>query len=145
MSHIITVASIAAADLGLKAHAENNPKMNKYHNYGLPFGKMKERPQWVMSIPLVVTSGILGVWAAGLIDKKSADYSEVKQTALSLILAGGISNVVDRLKRGYVVDYLNNPKAKGKAKNFFFNLGDVAIWIGSGVYFIWTVMSRHKS
>ena len=82
----------------------------------------------------------LGIWAASVTDDKTP---EAEKTALSLMLAGGISNVVDRLKRGYVVDYLNIPK--GKMKNFFFNIGDAAIILGSGVYFIWTVVSRRKS
>lgn len=140
MLHLLEAALIAAADLRLKSKAEADSKVNKFHNYGLPFSFLKERPKWVIGIPLVITSGLLGIWAASVTDEKTP---EIEKTALSLILAGGISNTADRLKRGFVVDYLNIPK--GKLKNFFFNIGDLAIFLGSGVYLIWTAMSRRKS
>lgn len=140
MLHLLEVVIIAATDLKLKTKAEADSKVNKFHNYGLPFSFLKERPKWVIGLPLVITSGLLGIWTASVTDDKTP---EAEKTALSLMLAGGISNVVDRLKRGYVVDYLNIPK--GKMKHFFFNIGDAAIILGSGVYFIWTVVSRRKS
>lgn len=44
--------------------------------------------------------------------------------SVSMILAGGISNLIDRIFRGYVVDFIN-------LKNFaIFNIADIFIVIG---------------
>ena len=48
---------------------------------------------------------------------------------LSLIIAGALSNIYDRLKRGYVVDYININILP--IKKLVFNLGDVSILLGS--------------
>lgn len=46
-----------------------------------------------------------------------------------LLLAGSASNLLDRLKFGYVIDYINF--------HFFYNnLADIAIWLGIVIYLI---------
>src|SRR5262245_32148768 len=46
----------------------------------------------------------------------------------SLVLAGGISNLVDRLVRGSVVDFMNI--GIGPVRTGIFNIADVAIMLG---------------
>ena len=57
--------------------------------------------------------------------------------ALSFILAGGISNLIDRIFRGYVVDSID--------VNFFnfpnFNVADISIIIGIGILLIVIIKS----
>lgn len=150
MKHLLGASAIVAADLALKERAEKDPKVNKYHNYGLPFGFLKERPMVVILLPLLLLCVLIGKWVELMVDgcrpcdeqSRSTDDNKGLLTALTFIVAGGASNEIDRLKKGYVVDYLNNKK--GKHKNFFFNLGDVSVLIGLGVYIIWTVTSRRK-
>ena len=48
-------------------------------------------------------SAVAGAWAY-VIGKKGR---VLEKTALTLVLAGGASNLYDRLKRGYVVDYFS--------------------------------------
>ena len=51
-----------------------------------------------------------------------------------MALAGGASNLYDRTKRGYVVDYLN---VQWKSlKKVVFNLGDIFILLGSGMMIV---------
>lgn len=50
-----------------------------------------------------------------------------------LLLGGGISNLLERLRGGRVYDYVQFPKAPGKLKNFVFNLADFAILLGGGM------------
>ena len=50
---------------------------------------------------------------------------------ISLIAAGGGSNLFDRLRRGTVTDMLQFPKAPGKIKRLVFNLADFMIFLGS--------------
>ena len=49
--------------------------------------------------------------------------------ALSLILGGALSNVYDRVKKGYVVDYFSF-NYKG-LKKIIFNISDICIIIGA--------------
>lgn len=45
-------------------------------------------------------------------------------------LGGGLSNLLERLRRGSVYDYLQFPKAPGRWKRYVFNLADFAILAG---------------
>lgn len=47
-----------------------------------------------------------------------------------LVLGGGISNLLERLKQGKVYDYVQFPKAQGCLKRYVFNLADFAILLG---------------
>lgn len=52
-------------------------------------------------------------------------FSKKPSWGLSLILSGGISNLIDRLLSGYVIDFLKLP-----GLGFHFNLADVFITLG---------------
>ena len=78
-----------------------------------------------------VNSVILVVVAGVLIAKRSINLSMV--WALSLILSGGIGNIIDRIFRdGRVVDFLNMgiPWGPLKLRTGIFNIADVAIMLG---------------
>ena len=51
---------------------------------------------------------------------------------LGLVLAGGLSNLVDRVARGSVVDFLN--VGVGPVRTGIFNLADVAILVGVALF-----------
>ena len=55
--------------------------------------------------------------------------------ALSLILAGGLGNVIDRALQGYVVDFLNVGIGSVLRTNIF-NVADVVIMAGIGMW-VW--------
>ena len=63
------------------------------------------------------------------------------QISLSLVLAGGISNLLDRIIRGFVVDYIN-------IKDFFqfpiFNLADICIVCGWIAFIVLTIKYMRK-
>lgn len=55
--------------------------------------------------------------------------------SLSLILSGGVGNLIDRIARGYVVDYLHF-----KAINFaIFNFADCCVVIGTILFIIYFI------
>ena len=88
---------------------------------------MKESPKLVEMVPVCMLSAVAGAWAY-VIGKKGR---VLEKTALTLVLAGGASNLYDRLKRGYVVDYFSIQWKK--LKKVVFNLGDIFIFAGSAV------------
>ena len=47
-----------------------------------------------------------------------------------LVLGGGLSNLLERVKEGRVFDYLRFPKAPGKLRRYVYNLADLAILVG---------------
>ena len=49
---------------------------------------------------------------------------------VGLSLGGGLSNLLERLRRGSVYDYIPVPKAPGRLKRYVFNLADFAILLG---------------
>ena len=55
----------------------------------------------------------------------------MEKAGYALVLAGGLSNLYDRLRRGYVVDYFSIQA--GFLKKVVFNLGDLFIMAGAAV------------
>jgi len=49
---------------------------------------------------------------------------------VGLALGGGLSNLLERLRRGRVYDYVQFPKAPGRWRRYVFNLADFAIFLG---------------
>lgn len=100
-------------------------EIDKFHNNGFPFGKMKENQKVVKYVPVLITSVLVGLLSF-LLPKNG---NKIKKLSLCLIIAGALSNIFDRFTRGYVVDYIRI-KVKGLDK-VIFNLGDIFILVGS--------------
>lgn len=76
---------------------------------------------------IIVTSALIGVFFYLLIRKKFS--GKLFYTAVALILGGGIGNLIDRIFRGFVIDYLS--------LSFFSpicNFADYCITIGSALF-----------
>ncbi len=76
---------------------------------------------------IIVTSALIGVFFYLLIHKKFS--GKLFYTSVALILGGGIGNLIDRIFRGFVIDYLS--------LSFFspiFNFADYCITIGSALF-----------
>lgn len=102
-------------------------RLYRNHNYGFCFGFLKERPDLVKAIPFAMTSAAGGVLAWLLSHKTQSTRSE--RLGFTLVTAGGLSNLFDRIRRGYVVDYFS---IEGKGlKKAVFNLGDFFLFAGS--------------
>ncbi|HQU16978.1 MAG: signal peptidase II [Chromatiales bacterium 21-64-14] len=87
----------------------------------------------------VATSVVLGVIASYLLLSRNLGRSSA--FACSLILAGGISNVMDRvLHGGAVVDFLN--VGIGRLRTGIFNVADVAIVVGALTLLVAGVVRR---
>ena len=95
-------------------------KLYQNHNEGFSFGILKGS-RAVQLVPLCVTSAFAGAWAYLMGTRGRI----LEKLALTLTLAGGVSNLYDRMKRGYNViidklfagcevrlgtDYLENKK-----------------------------------
>lgn len=104
--------------------------LHKFHNYGLPFGFMKKYKNLVIALPLTITAYIIYI----ILNPIKSKYDIVKRISLSLIATGSISNIIDRLRYSYVVDYFSI-EIRG-IKKIIFNLGDIYIFMGSLIYIL---------
>ncbi|HPR39458.1 MAG TPA: signal peptidase II, partial [Oscillospiraceae bacterium] len=90
-------------------------------NTGVAFSMFRD-----MRWPLILVTGVmlLAVLGAFLSGKVSSKWHIA---SLSLILAGGVGNLIDRVSLGYVIDYIDF-----RAIHFaIFNLADSCITIGA--------------
>ena len=103
-------------------------RLYRNHNDGFCFGVKKEKKELVRMVPVVFTSAAAGIltWLLCRDEGRKAD-----RIGFALITAGGLSNLYDRLKRGYVVDYFSI-RCKYLEK-VVFNLGDFFIFAGSAL------------
>lgn len=99
-------------------------RLYRNHNKGFPFGALSGKPEVVRTLPLMMASALAGALAA-LLGRKDAFWERL---GLAVVLGGAVSNIYDRLKRGYVVDYFSI-QWKG-LKKVVFNLGDIFIFAG---------------
>lgn len=140
MIFILLAAAVLLIDIGIKDTIEKEdpslfPKtaegtkgllmLHRNHNEGLPFGALKEQRELVKQLPLAVVSAVSGIFV-WLYPKKGYIPEKI---GLSLIIGGGLSNLYDRMKRGYVVDYFSIQWKK--LKKVVFNLGDICIFLGA--------------
>lgn len=90
-------------------------------NTGVAFSMFSDN-RWVL---VGITSVMLVVALAFFLSGKIKD--KVELFALSLIIAGGVGNLIDRLSLGYVIDFIDV-----RIINFaIFNVADMCITIGA--------------
>ncbi len=85
---------------------------------------------WSLLLLKILPVGMLLLLLGYTLFSKSLDRLQI--IALSFILGGGISNIVDRLLYGYVVDFMN--MGIGELRTGIFNFADVSIMIGIGIF-----------
>lgn len=106
------------------------------HNYGAAFSFLADAggwQRWFFVTLASVVSVVLAVWVWKIRDEGPA----ILAAGLSLVLGGAVGNLIDRIRLGYVVDFIqvNLPVP------FFdpfpsFNVADAAITVGAALLII---------
>ncbi len=100
-------------------------------NYGAAFGILQSQTLLLIAISLGV---IVTVW---INRRKMNEYPRVMQVGLAVALGGAVGNLIDRIRLGFVVDFLN----------FYlwpiFNVADMAIVIGVG-FILWGIFLKDR-
>ena len=87
----------------------------------------------------------LGVGAVLLYLLARRRYPLFEALALSLIAAGALGNGIDRLGRGWVVDYLDLGTQLPPIATFpVFNLADVCVTLGAALLLLGPLLARKK-
>lgn len=91
-------------------------------NRGVSFGLFGDgSARWMLSAFSIGVAGVLGWWAA------RADR-RMLITAIGLVMGGAIGNVIDRIRFGFVVDFLDFSGTG--VFPWVFNVADAAITVG---------------
>lgn len=111
--------------------------IEKSHNKGACLNFMEKRPNYVLGITGVVLGIFLCIFALVIPKQRHT----MMKTALSFLAGGAAGNFLDRMHRGYVVDYLNFPKIK-RLKNIDFNISDLFLITGSFFMILVSLFTR---
>jgi signal peptidase II len=95
-------------------------------------------PKPVRTVVFIVATGVLltGLLTFGLPNRVGG----LSALVLALFMAGGFSNLVDRVLRGSVIDFLN--VGIGHLRTGVFNVADVAIMAGAALLTVDAIRER---
>lgn len=113
------------------------------HNAGVAFGLMNdsEHPQRGL---LTTSLAILALAGIAYYARHVKPEERLARVGLSLILGGAVGNLIDRLRQGYVVDFVD--VYWGTWHFWAFNVADAAITVGAIFVFVDILfVSRHAS
>src|SRR6185503_5713653 len=97
-------------------------ELHYVRNTGIAFSLFAESGVGLILLPLVVTAVVLVFWF------RNRDGGRLAAAGFALILGGAIGNLIDRLRLGYVIDFLL--LHFGDWTLFVFNLADAALTVG---------------
>lgn len=106
-------------------------------NEGAAFGSMSDSRWLFMILSVVMIVGIL----VFMFWKKPK--SKLLLSALTLIVAGGIGNMIDRIRLEYVIDFLDFCAFPNLWK-WTFNVADSFVVIGAGIIILWMLLDMIK-
>lgn len=98
----------AIAALGPEPRARELPLIGDWltliyaRNTGVAFGLFQNLPQLFTVTSILITAGAIYAYVAHLPNR-----SPWVQVAMGLVLGGALGNIVDRLRLGYVVDFIS--------------------------------------
>ncbi len=90
-------------------------------NVGVAFGIFLER------IFLICLNIMIIYFVIKLMISKKYNFGKIAQLGMTLIVSGGIGNLIDRIFRGYVIDYIDITQVFNYP---IFNFADICIVIG---------------
>lgn len=104
-------------------------------NFGAAFSILQNR-QWFL---ILVTSAVMIV-AAVILVKNIKKFTTMLSVSLALIIGGGIGNLIDRIRLGYVVDFIDC-----RFINFpVFNFADCCVVVGAFLLIIAVFVCERK-
>jgi len=111
------------------------------HNYGAAFGILNSGAGWqvgLLAAVAVVVIGALGLWLYRLGRSEPAT-----RLALALVLGGALGNLIDRVRLGYVIDFID-VHWRHVYHYPAFNVADSGITVGA-VLLIWLLIREERA
>lgn len=152
MVYLAIIGVLIIGERYMKEHIERNRELGKeeaifngnviiekYHNKGVALNFLEK----YVSLVKVVTGTMIGLLLVVLGMLLKNKRNTLAKVGLALILGGAISNWIDRMEKGYVVDYFRINKGK-KLKNIVFNIADICVFLGGLFVVIGELFSTEK-
>ena len=105
-------------------------------NTGAAFGMLKDH-RWVFLV--ISTVALSGMIVYMFLNKTK---HPLETTAVAFIVGGGIGNMIDRLARGFVVDFVD-VKCIPYWK-YIFNVADIFVCVGCGLFILYILLFEAK-
>lgn len=103
-------------------------------NTGAAFSILTGQRLFLILLPLIIVVALVFY----IIVKKPK--SKLLVLSFSMIIAGGISNLIDRISLGYVIDFLDF-----RIINFpVFNFADICVTLGAGLFIGLLLLSKEE-
>ena len=118
----------AALPLGLVIDVQPFLAFYRVHNTGIAFSMFAGSGVVLIGLMLAVTAIVVAFWLQG------GDGGRLAAIGFALILGGAFGNLIDRLRLGFVVDFLLFHV--GDTTLFVFNLADTALTFGPAVLLV---------
>ncbi len=119
---------------------ENFFHLTYVRNQGAAFGLFADK---AFRVPLLVTVALLAVLGIFWYLKQLEGHQGDQQVGLSLVLGGAVGNLIDRLRLGAVIDFLD---LHWRSYHWpAFNVADMAICVGVGLLLIGIWRSERRS
>ncbi|MBQ7939249.1 MAG: signal peptidase II [Clostridia bacterium] len=116
---------------------ENVLHLTYVENTGAAFGMLKDH-RWVF---LVISTVALGGMIVYMFLNKSRHPLET--VAVAFIVGGGIGNMIDRIARGFVVDFVD-VKCIPFWK-YIFNVADIFVCVGCGLFILYVLLYEARA
>ena len=117
---------------------ENLLELHFVKNYGAAFGIMQNQRVFF----IVITTIVLFVMSIYMIQKRNK-LTTIAKVATGFLLGGALGNLIDRVKLGYVIDFIKVDL--GKLYDFpVFNVADIFIVIGTGLMILIIIYDSHE-
>jgi signal peptidase II len=109
----------------------------RLHNTGAAFSMLSNAPPlFFVALGVAVSVGIL-IWM-----RRHAKTERLMAVGLALILGGALGNVMDRVGRGYVVDFIDF--YWGSWHFAAFNVADMAISVGAAILILDSILQWQR-
>lgn len=157
MIYIAIIVTVLLMDRKIKSYIEKEKEMGqeekilhdriiitRYHNQGVLLNLFERVSSVVTVCSGMLIGSLLTAFAILLPSKKNY----LIKYGISLLTGGALSNLADRLEKGYVVDYFmfqfKRPKWLTRINKIVFNLGDIAVLIGGILIMIKIAFGKSK-
>jgi len=113
---------------------ENVLYLKYAENTGVAFSMFSDNRWILIGVTSIMLIAVLAFFLSGKVTEKLEIFS------LSLLLSGGVGNLIDRISLGYVIDYIDV-----RIINFaIFNFADICICIGAFLLCVAVYLSDKK-
>lgn len=112
--------------------------LRRLHNRGAVMSFMQERPRMLTGCTAGMTAGLAAAYA--WLTAKGG--GALLKTGVGMMLGGSVSNVWDRLRRRYVVDYFSFNTKCARLRKMVFNISDLFIFLGGFLVICWNALRK---